>query len=166
MAKNVVIFSDGIGQRGGVSFDEVRTNIFKLYRATRCGPDSSIDPDRQVAFYDPGIGTTPPGIGFIGGLYSWLRNLVCQATGLGLTGNIRLCYAAIIALYQPGDRIFLFGFSRGAYTVRCLAAVLALCGVPTRMADGTPLRRDSVTGRKIARELSPECTSASALRAI
>jgi type VI secretion system (T6SS) phospholipase Tle1-like effector len=55
-------------------------------------------------------------------------------------------------MWQPGDRIFLFGFSRGAYTVRCVAAVLALCGVPTRMKDGTVLRRDDRTTKKIATE--------------
>jgi uncharacterized protein (DUF2235 family) len=45
-------------------------------------------------------------------------------------------------MWQPGDRIFLFGFSRGAYTVRCLASVLSLCGIPTKMVNGTPLFRD------------------------
>jgi hypothetical protein len=55
-------------------------------------------------------------------------------------------------MWEPGDRIFLFGFSRGAYTVRCLAAVLGQCGVPTTMVDGTPLRRDVGTTTRIARE--------------
>jgi uncharacterized protein (DUF2235 family) len=57
MGKNVVIFSDGTGQAGGFRFDEKRSNIYKLYRATRCGPDSSIDPREQVAFCDPGLGS-------------------------------------------------------------------------------------------------------------
>ena len=39
MAKNILIFSDGTGQAGGIRFDENRTNIYKLYRATRCGPE-------------------------------------------------------------------------------------------------------------------------------
>jgi uncharacterized protein (DUF2235 family) len=55
-------------------------------------------------------------------------------------------------VYEPGDRIYLFGFSRGAYTVRCLAAVLSLCGVPTRMPDETPLRRDVCGSTAIAKE--------------
>ena len=75
-----------------------------------------------------------------------------QATGLGLTRNIIHCYAAIIRMWRPGDRIFLFGFSRGAYTVRCISAVLAECGVPTHMKDGTALRRDDRTAKKIAAE--------------
>ena len=55
--RNIVIFSDGTGARGGVLVDENRSNIYKLYRATRCGPDTNINPAEQLAFYDPGIGT-------------------------------------------------------------------------------------------------------------
>jgi uncharacterized protein (DUF2235 family) len=150
MTKNIVIFSDGTGQRGGVLFDERRSNIYKLYRATRCGPDSSVDPERQHAYYDPGIGTVPKGSGLIGGAWQWVYNLVSQATGLGLTKNIIDCYAEIIRHWKPGDRIYLMGFSRGAYTARCVAAVVGFCGVPTRMRDGSPLKRDEATCRKIA----------------
>src|SRR5262249_9785566 len=150
MPKNVVIYSDGTGQRGGIQFDERRSNIYKLYRATRCGPDSTIDPEEQLTYYDPGIGTLPAGLGFFWGTVRWLHNLVSQATGLGLTRNIVDCYASIIQLWQPGDRIFLFGFSRGAYTVRCVAAVLALCGVPTQMKDGASMKRDEKDARKVA----------------
>src|SRR6185295_17887594 len=152
MPKNIVIFSDGTGQRGGILVDERRSNIYKLYRATRCGPDSTVDPAEQVAFYDPGIGTLPPGSGGIGSLGRRAYNLISQALGLGLTRNIIACYAAIVQLWRPGDKIFLFGFSRGAYTIRCLAAVICKCGIPTRMKDGTPLRRDDATVHKIASE--------------
>jgi hypothetical protein len=55
-----------------------------------------------------------------------------------------------IRLYRKGDRIFLFGFSRGAYTVRCLAAVIAKCGIPQAMPDGSPLPLDVKGSRKIA----------------
>jgi hypothetical protein len=44
MAKNVIIYADGTGQAGGLRPDENRSNIYKLYRATRCGPDTNIDP--------------------------------------------------------------------------------------------------------------------------
>lgn len=152
MARNIVIFSDGTGQRGGLLFDECRSNIYKLYRATRTAPDSSIDPAEQFAFYDPGIGTLPKGVGLLGGIGQWLYNLVSQATGLGLTKNIIDGYTAIIRNASPGDRIFLIGFSRGAYTARCIAAVLAHCGIPTRMKDGSPLRRDEASARAIATE--------------
>jgi hypothetical protein len=48
--RNIIIYSDGTGQRGGVLVDEDRSNIYKLYRATRCGPDRAVDPAEQVAF--------------------------------------------------------------------------------------------------------------------
>jgi uncharacterized protein (DUF2235 family) len=56
--RNILVFSDGTGQAGGLLPDERRSNIYKLYRATRCGPDSTIDPSIQVAFYDPGLGSS------------------------------------------------------------------------------------------------------------
>jgi hypothetical protein len=76
--------------------------------------------------------------------YRWLHNVASQVTGLGITTNIIDCYGAILRMWEPGDRIYLFGFSRGAYTVRCLGAVLSLCGVPTRMPDGCRIRRDAL----------------------
>ncbi|MBW8319099.1 MAG: DUF2235 domain-containing protein, partial [Rhizobium sp.] len=152
MGKNIVIFSDGTGQRSGLFLDENRSNIYKLYRATRCGPDTEVDPAEQLTFYDPGIGTSPISENFFLRLYRRVYNVVSQATGLGLTGNVIDCYAAIIRMWEPGDRIFLFGFSRGAYTVRCLGGVLAFCGVPTQMPDGGPVLRDQKTSKTIARE--------------
>lgn len=153
--KNIVIYSDGTGQRGGLMFDERRSNIYKLFRATRCGPDSSVNPAEQLTFYDPGLGTLPPGRGGGGVIAVVVRavyNLLSQATGLGITRNIIDCYAAIIRLWSPDDRIFLFGFSRGAYTVRCLSAVLGMCGVPTQDKRGRRLRRDKKTAKGIAVE--------------
>lgn len=148
--RNIVIFSDGTGQRGGVYFDEARTNIYKLYRAARCGPDSSVPPERQLAFYDPGLGTQSAGVGIFASLGRTIYNYVSQATGLGITRNVIDCYAAIIKLWQPGDRIFLFGFSRGAYTIRCLATALCYCGIPTKDGKALPLKRDDASVRKLA----------------
>jgi uncharacterized protein (DUF2235 family) len=150
MPKNVVIFSDGTGQVGGINFDEDRTNIYKLYRACRVAPDSPIEPSRQVAFYDPGLGSVAEGPSLIGRAGRSIYNMVSQATGLGITANIIDCYAALIRLWRPGDRIYLFGFSRGAYTVRCLASIIAMCGIP--QADGRKqLRLDYANSRRIAR---------------
>ena len=83
----------------------------------------------------------------------WLRtfyNLLSMATGLGITANVIDCYAAITRLYEEGDRIFLFGFSRGAYTVRSLAGVMAYCGIPRCLPGGAPLRLDLKGSRKLA----------------
>lgn len=152
LRRNILIFSDGTGQAGGLFPDELRSNIYKLYRATRCGPDTSIKAAQQIAFYDPGLGSQAND-GQV--KYGWRRriyNFLSQATGLGITANIIDCYAAILKLWRPGDRIYVFGFSRGAYTVRCLGGVLAYCGVPTRNADGTPLLRNSENVQAIATE--------------
>jgi uncharacterized protein (DUF2235 family) len=146
-----LIFSDGTGQVGGYSFDEDRTNVYKLYRATRVAPDSCIDPLEQAAFYDPGLGSRGEGGFLFGRTVRWIYKKVSQATGLGLTRNIIKCYAAIIRLAKPGDRIFLFGFSRGAYTVRCIASVLSLCGIPTQNLDGSKLPLDGNGSWKLAK---------------
>lgn len=114
--RNILIFSDGTGQAGGVLFDKNRSNIYKLYRATRVGPDSRIDPSEQVAYYDAGLGSRPPGGGSLRRAYRIAHNFVAQATGFGLTTNIIDCDEMIIRLWRPGDRIFLFGFSRGCRT--------------------------------------------------
>ena len=150
--RNIVILSDGTGQRGGLMFDERRSNIYKLYRAARSGPDSCVDATRQSAFYDPGLGTLPGGIDSPTALARSLYNLASQATGMGITGNIVDCYAEIIRRWRPGDRIFLFGFSRGAYTVRCLGGVLRLCGVPTIGEGDKPLRFDPKSIRRLAED--------------
>src|SRR5467141_4047006 len=80
----------------------------------------------------------------------WVYNKISQATGLGITANIVDCYAALIRLWRPGDDIYLFGFSRGAYTVRCLASVVGMCGIP--QADGDQkIKLDLASSRRIAR---------------
>ena len=114
-------------------------------------PDSCIDPNEQAAFYDPGLGSRGEGGFPLGRLVRWIYRKVSQATGLGITRNIIDCYAAIIRLAKPDDRIFFFGFSRGAYTVRCVAAVVALCGIPTRNLDGSKLPLDKAGSRKLAK---------------
>lgn len=152
MPKNIIIFSDGTGQAGGLLPDERRSNVYKLYRATRCGPESNINPAKQLAFYDPGLGSASDGEYAQTGFARKIYNLLSRATGLGITRNMIDCYAAILQMWEPGDRIFFFGFSRGAYTVRCLAGVLGICGVPTAMPDGKLLKRDPRTAREIAKE--------------
>ena len=70
--------------------------------------------------------------------------------GAGLTSRIVDCYAAIISVWQPGDRIYLFGFSRGAYTARCVAHVLELVGIPTK-ANGHALSLEPTALRAVAK---------------
>lgn len=152
MPKNILIFSDGTGQAGGVRPDQHLSNIYKLYRATRIGPDSTIDPSTQVAFYDPGLGSAEiPSPGLLQ-IATVIRKYLSSALGTGITRNVADCYENILRVYEPGDRIFLFGFSRGAYTVRSVAGVINLCGVPVRNTDGTPLPRAGRALRRIVNE--------------
>src|SRR5438552_215116 len=133
MAKNVLVFSDGTGQ--GASMPKAdSSNVWQLYAATR-----DVDYERQVAFYDPGLGAPDKKDQSAGG---YIHNLLSKATGLGISRNIKHCYDALIRSYEPEDRIFLFGFSRGAYTVRSLGGVLSLCGVPQRGPSGADVRTD------------------------
>ena len=140
--KSILIFSDGTGQYGGVRADQRLSNIYKMYRAMRPGPFGSICPAHQVAFYDPGLGS--------GELAGRVRNILAGAFGTGISQNVVDCYEAILRHYLPGDRVFLFGFSRGAYTARCVANVMNLYGVPSQSADGTPLPPGGLRLRKIA----------------
>jgi hypothetical protein len=152
MAKNILIFADGTGQSGGMRPDQQLSNVYKLFRATRVGPDSPIDPKDQVAYYDPGIGTASPSGVVRLGLWDRIYALASQAFGLGFSANVIDCYEAILKRFEPGDRIYLFGFSRGAYTVRALANVLNLCGVPREDGSGQPLPRAGRGLRAIASE--------------
>ena len=152
MAKNILIFSDGTGQAGGLKPDQRLSNVYKLYRATRVGPDNPIDPDTQVAFYDAGLGTDVDAASVPLRIVRQIRKIASSATGTGLGRNIVDCYEAILKVYEPGDRIYLFGFSRGAYTARCVAGVIGLCGIPTRLPDGGPIPKGGSALRAIAAE--------------
>ena len=57
MPKNIVVYSDGTGQDGGVRPEQRISNVYKMYRSSRVHPDNPIDPTEQVCFYDPGLGT-------------------------------------------------------------------------------------------------------------
>lgn len=150
MAKNIAVFSDGTGQDGGARPEQRMSNVYKLYRVCRPGPDSAIDPSEQIAFYDPGLGTEE-GATALTAPIRFFQKMLGSMTGRGVTTNIADCYEFIINHYEEGDRIFLIGFSRGAYTVRAVADLIRLCGIPTH-ADGEPLLRFRKATRDIAEE--------------
>ena len=141
MPKNILIFSDGTGQAGGIP-GVLPSNVYKLYRAC------PVIPGIQETFYDPGLGS--PSDGAHWRRWRQIYNVISQATGLGISWNIVDCYDALIKMYEPGDRIYLFGFSRGAYTVRSLGGMLALCGIPTRTGRGRDPRVDRRARRRLA----------------
>jgi uncharacterized protein (DUF2235 family) len=107
MSKNIVVLSDGTGQEGGIGYN---TNIYKIFNMLedRTG--------RQIAFYDPGLGTDR-------------KKIAGLITGAGISKNILDCYKFIFENYNAGDKIFLFGFSRGAATVRSLSSFVHLFGI-------------------------------------
>ena len=146
MSKTILIFADGTGQVGGLRPDQRLSNVYKMYRAMRPGPQSPIRPQEQTAYYDAGLGSSQARA-FTPG---HVRKIFEAALGTGLDDNVIDCYSAIIASYRPGDRICLFGFSRGAYTARALANVLNLCGVPTCDGAGGPVPRHGPRVRSIA----------------
>ncbi|RLQ21329.1 DUF2235 domain-containing protein [Seongchinamella sediminis] len=111
--KRIVVCADGTWNDPE---DEHPTNVLRVARAVSPVAD---DGRKQVVFYDWGVGS----------YYATVRG---GAAGLGIMKNIQDGYRFIVQNYHPGDEIFLFGFSRGAYTVRCLCGMLNNCGVVTR----------------------------------
>ena len=118
MAKNIVICCDGTANE----FAADRTNVVKLYYALEH------DDPTQIAFYHPGLGTMEPP----GALTTTTRSvtrLLGKAVGYGLANDIRDAYVFLMNNYQDGDRVFLFGFSRGAYTARAVCSLLKMYGL-------------------------------------
>lgn len=109
MAKNIVICSDGTWNKREDGSDR-NTNVARFHDALE---DNSAE---QCKKYDPGIGT---------GMWKYVGG----ATGLGISDNIKQCYEYLVDNHAEGDTIFLFGFSRGAYTVRSLAGFIYRCGI-------------------------------------
>ncbi len=107
MSKNIVVLSDGTGQEGGRGHD---SNVYKLMRMLE---DRT---ERQIVFYDQGIGTDK-------------RKITGNIAGAGFSENLLECYRFIYESYQAGDKIYLFGFSRGAATVRSLANFIHYFGI-------------------------------------
>lgn len=114
MAKNIVICCDGTGQK--VQFTS--TNVVRLVQALNCE-----DPQRQICCYDPGVGTLPDPAALTGAakLFTKVAGL---AVGYGLLEKVGSLYGFLIDHYNEGDQIYLFGFSRGAFTARALGGLL------------------------------------------
>jgi len=116
--RNLVVCCDGTNNE----FGENNTNVVRLLSLALKRDET------QVVFYEPGLGTFPA-VGAWTPLQQAFTKLLGSAFGFGLSHNIAVCYDFLVANYKPGDRIYLFGFSRGAYTVRVLAALIHVCGL-------------------------------------
>jgi len=118
--KNIVLCSDGTGNS---AIKDRGTNVFKLYEAVDIhGYRSDPQLPEQIAFYDDGVGTQT----------LLPLKLLGQAFGWGLARNVKDLYLELARVYDPGDKLFLFGFSRGAFTIRTLAGLIQCCGIPDR----------------------------------
>ncbi len=126
MSKNIVILCDGTSNE--ISQD--RTNILRLFRCLKKSPEQSV-------FYDPGVGTfgaeNAASYYYRRGVEIW-----GLATGWGLDANVKEAYRYLVHTYQhhsddddaiEADQIFIFGFSRGAYTARVLAGFIHAVGL-------------------------------------
>ncbi|MEE9443897.1 MAG: DUF2235 domain-containing protein [candidate division Zixibacteria bacterium] len=118
MSKNIVIFCDGTGNQ----YCKTKTNVSKLFEKI---PNHT---DEQIAYYNPGIGTLGSRVA-VTRLGKLLTRLMGLAFAHGITRNIEDAYRFLMSTFEEEDKIFLFGFSRGAYTVRALAAMIMKCGL-------------------------------------
>src|SRR6266851_8142894 len=107
MSKNIILLSDGTGNSSSKLF---KTNVWRLYQAL-----DLTDPNKQIAYYDDGVGTSSfKPLAILGGVF-----------GVGLKRNVIDIYSFCSRNYVAGDRIYGFGFSRGAFTMRVVAGLIA-----------------------------------------
>ena len=142
MGKNIAIFADGTGNTVG----KHDTNVRRL-----CRMADIRNPDQQLVIYDPGVGTrrTPAELKDAFRRLGGTREcngplpiedsprglavlLLGSAFGYGTKWNIKRLYSELAKHYDPGDRVYLFGFSRGAFTARALAGLIYRCGLVKR----------------------------------
>jgi uncharacterized protein (DUF2235 family) len=120
MSKKIVFCADGTWnhpkESGKVSTGD--TNVYKLYKAL-------LTTATQSPHYDDGVGADT----------SFFQHLLDGAFGEGLFKKIRDGYTTVAHDYADGDSIYLFGFSRGAYTARSIGGMLAACGLPKTLSQ-------------------------------
>lgn len=118
MPKNIILCCDGTCNQ----FGTINTNVMRLFQSiVRSDP-------AQVGFYDPGVGTFAARFfGFY--LGNFFGKLLGAAFGYGIKKNMEDCYRFLMDTYEEGDRVYIFGFSRGAFTARSLASMLDQCGL-------------------------------------
>src|SRR5882672_9061132 len=125
MSKNIVLLSDGTGNSSSKLFT---TNVWRLYQAL-----NPKNPLEQIAYYDDGVGTSSfKPLAILGGVF-----------GVGLKRNVIDIYSFCCRNYIEGDRIFGFGFSRGAFTIRVVAGFIARIGLVRYDGDDAHLARDA-----------------------
>src|SRR5688500_9871123 len=115
--KNIVLLSDGTGNAAGKVW---RTNVWRLFQSL------DLTNSRQVAIYDDGVGSSAfKPLAILGGVFGW-----------GLKRNVLDLYKFLCRNYEPDARIYAFGFSRGAFTIRVLLGVVANQGLVRFETEG------------------------------
>jgi uncharacterized protein (DUF2235 family) len=118
--KRIVICFDGTANQIGAGN---LTNVAKLFEMIEKN-----DPASQLSYYDPGVGTLAPAAAH-SALHRTAALLFERAFGEGLKDNVAQSYRYLMQHWRPGDAIYIFGFSRGAYTARALAGMLLRPGL-------------------------------------
>ena len=118
MAKNIVICCDGTNNKFGLC----NTNVVRLTQV------AEQDSNTQLVYYDPGVGTLPEP-GALTAFAKRFSEVKALAFGTDIESKVATAYAHLMEVWEPGDPVFLFGFSRGAYTARVLAALLHSLGL-------------------------------------
>ena len=117
--KKLIVSCDGTWNTADNKDDNDVPSLTNVVRLHNCVAATSTDGTEQLKYYHPGVGTD-------GGP---LQRALGGAVGLGLDKNIMSAYHWLARNYRDGDQIFLFGFSRGAYTARSLAGFIGRCGL-------------------------------------
>ena len=140
MPKRIIICADGTWNRPEKDpKKDFPTNVLRLTRGIKPVADDKIP---QQVFYDWGIG-------------SYYDKVSGGITGKGLHKNIMDDYRYIVQNYSPGDELFLFGFSRGAYTIRCLCGLINNCGIIQR-PDAALIQKAFSHYKRNGRAYAPE----------
>jgi uncharacterized protein (DUF2235 family) len=132
MQKNIVLFSDGTGNGAASPF---KTNVWRLYQAIDIEPPTDPNASVQIVYYDNGVGTENfKPLAALGG-----------ALGIGVWKNVKDLYTFVCRNYQPGDQVYGFGFSRGAFTIRLLMGLIGKCGIVKTKPHSEGRLREAVT---------------------
>jgi uncharacterized protein (DUF2235 family) len=125
--KAIVLLADGTGNSAGKLS---KTNVWRLYQALDLAPPTPGESNKgavlQIAYYHDGVGTSSfKPLALLGGAFGW-----------GLKRNVLDLYTFLCRNYQPGDAIYAFGFSRGAFTIRVLVGLVVDQGLLRCSSDG------------------------------
>jgi uncharacterized protein (DUF2235 family) len=134
MSKNIVLCFDGTWNKPSeskVPEESTDTNVFRFYQSLR---DTTLDGKLQVKWYDAGVGT------------EWMNKVRGGAFGLGLDKHIIDGYLELCRQYEPEDKVFIVGFSRGAYTARSVVGLIRNAGVLCKDDQQAPIK-DPQTGK-------------------